>query len=97
MPIVPEIRSQAEFIERLSEARQAVAGYAEQFPNEIMIRSIMIQLDFVRSSVDRSNQLSDTDKERLNFGTMASRVFSDLDERLEDELHELSYFIRHRL
>ncbi len=87
------IPSYSEFADRLAVARQGMESLASQMPDEREITSIKLQLDALHAWTGEGRAPSQEDKDRLNFGLLASRCVSDIDDALASELYELASYV----
>jgi hypothetical protein len=84
------IASFAEFDRRLDAARKAMDALVAQNPGERELASIKAQLDALHGYTRGGRRPSQDEKDRLNFGQLASRYLDDIDGALAGELYELA-------
>lgn len=87
------IASVAEFERRLEKARERASALAASMPEEAQLASIARQLDALHGFTQGGREPTQDEKDRLNFGLLASRFMSDVDDDLAGELYELASFV----
>jgi hypothetical protein len=87
------IASVPEFQRRLEQARQRASALAASMPQDPQLASIAKQLDALHGFTQGGRQPTQDEKDRLNFGLLASRFMSDIDDDLAGELYELASFV----
>lgn len=94
MTLVPEIIDGNDLKSRLAQAIGDVRKMSSQFPDRIWLASILKQLEFVQAHIESGRMIGEGDKQRLNFGLLVSKEMSGGDDRLEDEIHAISSYLR---
>lgn len=94
MTLVPEIVDANDLKTRLAQTINDVRKMSNQFPDRSWLVSIQKQLEFVQTHIESGKPISDSDKQRLNFGLLASKEMSGENDRLEDEIHAISNYLR---
>jgi hypothetical protein len=87
------IKSTMEFRVRLIDAMHAVDQLVAKDPDP-MIGSIQRQLRFVEQWTRGGNRPQQDQIDKLNFGLMASRAVDDTDQKLANELYDLSSYLK---
>lgn len=87
------ITSYFEFDGRLAAARQGIEALAMQLPDEQELASIKLQLDALHAWTRAGRTPTQDEKDRSNFGLLASRCVSDIDDALASELCELASYV----
>jgi hypothetical protein len=94
MTLVPDIVDANDLKTRLAQTINDVRKMSNQFPDRSWLVSIQRQLEFVLTHIESGEPISDSDKQRLNFGLLASKEMSGENDRLEDEIHAISNHLR---
>jgi hypothetical protein len=87
-----KVQSVPEFQRRLAAARPRVDAVVQQTP-EPALRSIQLQLEALEGWTKGGQPPAQPDKDRLNFGLLASRHLDDLDAPLAQELYALASWV----
>lgn len=87
------IASFSEFDRRLAAARLSIDALAAQLPDESELESIKRQLEALHAWTRGGLSPTQDEKDQLNFGLLASRYVSDLDDALAGELYELASYV----
>ena len=81
-----------EFWVRLKDAIKGIDDLATKYPDR-MILSIQRQLRAVEQWTKGGYRPAQQDLDRLSFGLLASRSVDELDQKLAQELYELSSYL----
>jgi len=87
------IASFPEFDRRLAAARLGIEALVARMPEESALESIKRQLEALHAWTRDERAPAQDEKDQLNFGLLASRYLSDLDDALAAELYELASFV----
>jgi hypothetical protein len=87
------IASFSEFDHRLAAARMGIETLALQMPDDPELQSIKQQLKCLHAWTRGGRKPLQEEKDQLNFGLLASRFVSDLDDALAGELYELASYV----
>lgn len=87
------IDSFSDFDRRLAAARLGIEALAARMPGEQELESIKRQLEALHAWTREGRAPAQGEKDRLNFGLLASRYLSDLDDALAAELYELASLV----
>jgi hypothetical protein len=87
------VHSSAEFQRRLAEALEKVSALLAQHAGERELRSIHLQLEALAGWTAGGQKPTQEQKDRLNFGLLASRHLDDLDQPLAQELYALASWV----
>lgn len=91
--ISPSIQSFDEFSDRLQKAKQAIAVHLKEMPDDSTLLNLAEQLAFAEEKTRNGLRPTAADLSRLNFGMVAARELSDIDESLTAELAALNVFL----
>ena len=94
MTLVPDIVDAIDLSARLTQTINDVRQLSKQFPDRTWLVSILKQLEFVQTHIESGEPIGDSDKQRLNFGLLASKELSGENDTLEDEIHAISNYLR---
>ncbi|UQA62012.1 immunity protein Tsi6 family protein [Polyangium aurulentum] len=87
------ISSFAEFDRRLGDAMKGIDALAAQYPEERAIQSIKLQLEALHGWTRGGRKPEQVEKDRLNFGLLASRFVDEIDSKLAGELYQLASYV----
>ncbi len=93
MAFPPSIRTFAAFAPRLDAARTRVDELLRSMPGDATLENVRAQLAFAHGETRGGARPSEAALARLNFGMVAARELSDLDEALTRELAALQAFL----
>jgi hypothetical protein len=82
-----------EFDRRLQAARSTVERLVAECPEVNLLVGVQRQLAAVHSWTRGGRKLEQGEKDSINFGLIASRFLSEIDEALTGELCELNSYI----
>ena len=93
MFVPPSIKTFLEFDRRLSLAIQRVDALLLGSPADATLQNLQAQLEFAFLKTRQGYRPTDAEIGRLNFGMVAARELSDIDDPLTKELAALNYYL----
>ena len=93
MFVPPSIKTFLEFDRRLSLAIQRVDALLLGSPGDGTLKNVQAQLELAFLKTRQGNRPADAELARLNFGMVAARELSDVDDALTRELAALNYYL----
>ncbi|HYF49126.1 MAG TPA: immunity protein Tsi6 family protein [Planctomycetota bacterium] len=88
-----KISSHVEFAQRLDQALARMDQVVTEIPGDQALESVRLQLQGLKQWTRNGRKPEQAEKDRLNFGLLASRYIHEFDSELAGELYALASYV----